>query len=64
MKSHLSIDLKQGESVSIDGGRVVVTLEDKSGKRARLTFEADKSVAIKPVRTSPVLAQIQRGITN
>lgn len=63
MKSHLSIDLKTGESVSIDSGRIVVRLEEKSGKRARLSFEADKSVAIKPVRASPVLDMIRRGVS-
>lgn len=64
MKSHLSIDLKPGESVSIDSGRVVVRLEEKSGKRARLTFEAAKDVSIKPVRTNPVLDVIGRGLSN
>jgi len=42
----LFIDLRIGESVSIDKGRVNVTLREKSGQRARLEFEADKSVSI------------------
>lgn len=45
----LHIDLQVGQSVSIDDGRVTVTLRDKSGKRARLEFEADRSVSIKKV---------------
>lgn len=42
----LFIDLRVGESVSIDKGRVSVTFREKSGQRARLEFEADKSVSI------------------
>ena len=48
----LNLDLHVGESVSIDDGRVTVTLKDKSGKRARLEFEADRSVSIKKVNTA------------
>jgi hypothetical protein len=32
----LLMDLKVGESISIDGGRVVITLEEKSGQRIKL----------------------------
>lgn len=44
------IDLKVGESVSIDDGRVNVKLHHKSGQRARLEVEADKSVKIQHVK--------------
>lgn len=40
------IDLKVGQSVSIDGGRISITLEEKSGKLARLKFIADKDMSI------------------
>lgn len=63
----LYLDLRVGESVDIDNGRVVVTLHEKSGQRARLAFDADKSVHIervKPMRhiaamgiTQPAIAQ-------
>lgn len=56
----LLIDVKVGESVSIDEGRVLVKVLDKSGQRARLEFEADKSVKIKhikQVRPSSIAAQ-------
>jgi hypothetical protein len=46
----LLIDLLVGDSVSIDSGRVVVTLAEKSGKRARLRFSAERSVSIEPLR--------------
>ena len=32
----LLMDLKVGQSISIDGGRVVITLEEKSGQRIKL----------------------------
>ncbi len=40
----LHIDLKIGDAVSI--GEATVTLEDKSGKLARLRIDADKDVKI------------------
>ena len=48
----LLIDVKVGESVSIDEGRVMVKVLDKSSQRARLEFNADKSVKIKHIKQS------------
>lgn len=42
----LFLDLRIGESVSIDKGRVNITLREKSGQRARLEIQADKSVSV------------------
>ena len=44
----LKLELRVGESVKI--GSAVVTLEDKSGKTARLSIVADKSVPISRVQ--------------
>jgi sRNA-binding carbon storage regulator CsrA len=41
----LKIELKPGESVSI-GSLAVITLEEKSGKIARIAIDADKSVPV------------------
>lgn len=41
----LKIELRPGESVKI-GDYAVITLEDKSGKIARLAIEADRSVPV------------------
>lgn len=54
------IDLKVGESVSIDQGRIKINLHEKSGQRARLEVDADKSIKIEHVkhkRTDNVVAQ-------
>ncbi len=45
----LRLDLKPGESVRI-GRYAVITLEDKSGKTARIAFQADRSVPITRVK--------------
>jgi len=45
----LKIDIRPGESVKI--GEAVITLEDKSGKVARLSIDAPKSVPIDRVQT-------------
>lgn len=58
----LRLDLKQGESVRIGEGpnAVVITLEDKSGRNARIAFEADRSVKITRVKNEPTAAQFLR----
>lgn len=57
-KKSLYVDLKVGQSMTIDGGRIVITLEAKSGQRAQLRIEADKKVQVQVPR-NPV--QIQTG---
>jgi hypothetical protein len=51
----LRIDLRPGEAITI--GDTVVTLEDKSGKIARLSVQADRSI---PVRRVPEQGQVAR----
>lgn len=43
----LKLDLKVGEGVDIDNGRVVIKVESKSGQTARLSFDAGKDVPIR-----------------
>lgn len=49
----LNVEIRVGESITIDNGRVVLTLQEKSGQRARLNFNAERSVTIDPVRIRP-----------
>lgn len=49
-RESLVVELKVGDSISIDSGRVVMTLREKSGQRARLHFSAERSVPIEPLR--------------
>jgi len=56
-RESLDLDLKVGDSVSIDSGRVVMTLRAKSGQRARLHFSAERSVPIEPVRERSALLE-------
>lgn len=59
----LRIDLKPGESIAI--GDAVVTLEDKSGKIARLSVQADKSIPVRRVQEQGSVARMvaEHGIT-
>lgn len=58
----LKIDIRPGESVKI--GDAVITLEDKSGKVARLSIDADKSVPIERVQApSPANMAARMGLT-
>ncbi len=43
----LTLDVRVGESVTMDGGRITLTVEEKSGQRARLRFLADDAIAIR-----------------
>lgn len=44
--SQLTIDVRPGEQLLLDGRRIVVELLDKSGKLARLRVTAPRDVAI------------------
>lgn len=64
--SNLVRMLRVGDSLSFDGGRIVLSLEDKSGRTARLRLELHKDVVIdksrtaandEPARISPVRVQ-------
>lgn len=46
-KRTLVMDVPVGETVHIDGGRVVVQVKEKSGQRVRLAFTADSGTEIK-----------------
>lgn len=45
-KCKLSVDLKKGETLSIEGGRILLTVEEKSGQRARLRFEFQEHTVV------------------
>ena len=56
----LKLELRVGESVKI--GDAVVTLEDKSGRIARLAIEADKSVPIQRVQANTAAHFAKNGL--
>lgn len=59
----LKIDIKPGESVEI-GNDIVVTLEEKSGQVARLSFQAPKSIPIRRVQSaSPAQVAASYGLS-
>lgn len=59
----LRIDIKPGESVKI-GEYAVITLEEKSGKIARLAIEADRKVQVsRTQRHSTAQLAASMGIT-
>ncbi len=56
----LKLELRVGESVKI--GDAIVTLEDKSGRIARLAIQADKSVPIHRVQATTAAHLAKNGI--
>jgi sRNA-binding carbon storage regulator CsrA len=59
--SVLKLEVRPGESVTIGDG-VVLTLEEKSGQIARLSFEADKSIPIRKVDGAPAKIAAMAGL--
>lgn len=60
-KTIVTRDVRVGESISLDNGRIRLVVEDKSGKLARIRFEMDPDVTFSKVR--PGMAEIaKRGI--
>ncbi len=62
-RNSLLMDVKVGESVSIDNGRVIMTLKEKSGQRAKLHFDSETNVNITPVRARAAAEQAKNGIS-
>jgi hypothetical protein len=41
-----AVELRVGQVLTLDSGRITITLESKSGQRARLRIQADASLPI------------------
>jgi pyruvate kinase len=46
MSQGMTVDVKVGQEIDIDNGRVRIIVEQKDGKRARLRVIADKGIII------------------
>lgn len=40
-------DLRVGESINLDNGRVIITVLEKSGQRVRVNIDANQDVAVR-----------------
>tara|TARA_Y100000296_G_C5093122_1_gene215946 strand:+ start:430 stop:636 length:207 start_codon:yes stop_codon:yes gene_type:complete len=60
--SVLKLEIKPGESIEI-GDNVTLTLEEKSGQTARLSFDAPREVSIRrKAEATPVSIAAQGGL--
>ena len=60
-----AVELEVGDQVAVGRGdeRVVLTLLEKSGRRARIGFEADKSVPVNKVsKVASGVVQARKGL--
>jgi pyruvate kinase len=46
MSKGMIVDVKVGQELKIDNGRIRIVVEQKDGKRARLRVIADKSIIV------------------
>jgi sRNA-binding carbon storage regulator CsrA len=61
--SQIKQDLRVGESISFDEGRIVVTLLEKSGQRARLDIRADDAVKVTVNKSEIAASLAKNGLT-
>jgi hypothetical protein len=54
--SQLTVDVRPGEHLLLEGGRIIVELLDKSGKLARLRVTAPRDVKIEREEKAVCLA--------
>lgn len=59
----LKLDLRVGESVTFDQGRIKLTLLEKSGQRARLDIRADEDVKITTAKGQTSATVAKSGLT-
>ena len=52
----LKLDVRVGDAVQIDDGRITIRVEDKSGQRTRLAFDAPRDVKIRMLEEQPTVA--------
>jgi pyruvate kinase len=45
----LTVEVRTGESLSIDGGNIVLKIEEKSGQRARIRFEFKQQTEVRKI---------------
>lgn len=45
----LTVEVRTGESLSIDGGNIILRVEEKSGQRARLKFEFKQKTEVRKI---------------
>lgn len=62
-KKSLSMDVKVGQSVAIDGGRVILTVESKSGQLARIRFEHVDGVDVRRHQPNKASVAARGGVT-
>jgi pyruvate kinase len=60
--SNIKQDLRVGESVSFDDGRVVITLLEKSGQRARFDIKAADDVKVNVNKAASISSVAQKGL--
>lgn len=61
-RRQFSMNIKVGESVSIDKGRTVMTVMEKSGRQARLAFNAAKEVSVNRIKKNTPAEHAKKGL--
>lgn len=54
--------LSEGDVIAIDGGRILITVQKKTGRRVKFAVDADRDVSVTCVRSPPTAAQTLSGV--
>ena len=57
-KQTLVMDVKVGDSLTFDGGRIVLTVQEKSGQRAKLRLAMDADATVTRGSSAPSAATV------
>lgn len=57
MSKGMIVDVKVGQELKIDNGRIRIVVEQKDGRRARLRVIADKSIIVSRPLQEEIVAQ-------
>ena len=60
-KQTLVMDVKVGDSLTFDGGRIVLTVQEKSGQRAKLRLAMDADATVTRGSRAPSAATVAKG---
>lgn len=56
--------LSEGDVLAIDNGRILITVQKKSGRRVKFSVDANRDVSVRCVRSPPTAAQITSAVNS
>lgn len=55
-------ELRAGDAIAIDGGRVLITLREKFGNRAKVAVDCDGGVRVQRIQRARTAAEVVQAV--